>query len=226
MRAIIIAGGRGDDGRGWRRWVRDGDLIVGANGGAAQALAWGLHPRLVIGDMDSLPASARAILKAQRCRFVEHPRAKDETDLELALAYAVGQGAREIIILGALGGRLDHTLANVLLLALPQLHGTSVRIANGDEETLLVQSGETATLAGQPGDLVSLLPLGGDARGVTTTGLAWPLRDEVLRFGFSRGVSNEMTAPVARIELGDGYLLVVHLRCNRTPVKSTKEGEK
>lgn len=210
MRAIIIADGQGDDGGSWQRWVREGDLVVGADGGAARALVWGLYPHLVIGDMDSLPGQARATLRAHHCQFVEHPRAKDETDLELALAYAVERGAQEIVILGALGGRLDHTLANVLLLALPQLCGTSVRIANGDEQTLLVQSGEAVTLEGQPGDLVSLLPLGGDARGVTTIGLAWSLRDDVLRFGFSRGVSNEMTASVAQIELEEGYLLVVH----------------
>lgn len=210
MRAVIIAGGQVKDGEPWQRWVQDGDWIIGVDGGAARALGWGLVPETVIGDMDSLPASDRAALEERGCRFIEHPRAKDETDLELALTYAAREGAQEIVVLGALGGRLDHTLANVLLLALPTLDGVSVRIAEGREETRLVRGGETATLQGREGDLVSLLPLAGDAYGVTTSGLAWELRSETLRFGFSRGVSNELTAPRARVKVEEGCLLLVH----------------
>ena len=209
MRAIIIAGGTIES-QGWQRWVREGDWIIGADGGAARALAWGLLPDLVIGDMDSLPDAARNVLVSGGCRFVEHPRAKDETDLELALVHAVKEGAQEIIVLGALGGRLDHTWANVLLLALPALAGVSVRIAEGDQQALLARSGETVELEGTPGDLVSLLPLGGDACGVTTRGLAWALDGDTLRFGASRGVSNEMTSDKAGIQVGEGLLLVVH----------------
>jgi thiamine pyrophosphokinase len=210
VRAIIIAAGRFPEGDEWRRWLRKGDVIIGADGGAAQAAAVGLLPDLIVGDMDSLPEEEQAALAARGCRFVVHPRAKDETDLELALTYATEMGCREIVILGALGGRLDHTVANVLLLASPGLVGIRVRIVDGDQEALLVRSGEVVTLEGQPGDLVSLLPLGGDVRGVTTTGLVWALEDEALRFGLSRGVSNEMTANAARIEVQDGSLLVVH----------------
>jgi thiamine pyrophosphokinase len=209
MRAIIIAGGEAGTQSGWQRWVREGDLLISADGGAARALAWGLMPHLVIGDMDSLSAEVRATLEARGCRFVEHPRAKDETDLELALTYAAEQGAQEIVILGALGGRLDHMLANVLLLALPQLAGIQVCIGDGDGEARLIRGGESATLEGQPGDLVSLLPLGGDVRGVTTSGLAWVLQGDTLRFGFSRGVSNEMMGSVARVEVEEGLLLAV-----------------
>jgi thiamine pyrophosphokinase len=212
MQAIIIAGGRADEHGRWRQWIREGDLVIGANGGAARALAWGLVPGLVIGDMDSLSDEERAELEARGCRFVVHPRAKDETDLELALTYAAELGTQEIIVLGALGGRLDHTLANVFLLALPVLADLSVRIVNGHEEALLARSGQSVTLEGEPGDLVSLLPLGGDARGVTTKGLAWTLQGDTLQFGPSRGVSNEMTAPQARVEVEGGHLLVVHTR--------------
>jgi thiamine pyrophosphokinase len=210
MRAIIIAGGRTPGNKDWQRWVRDGDWIVGADGGAARALSWGLIPHIVIGDMDSLPEDARTELVAQGCQFVVHPRAKDETDLELALTYAVQQRAREIVILGALGGRLDHTLANLLLMALPKLDGVPVCIVDANEEAMVVRSGEAVTLEGSPSDLVSLLPLGGDVQGVTTAGLAWPLEGGTLQFGFSRGVSNEMTGATARVAVEDGFLLVVH----------------
>jgi thiamine pyrophosphokinase len=210
MRAIIIAGGQVGVGDGWKRWLQDGDWILGADGGAAQALIWGLTPQVVIGDMDSLPDEDRAVLIDRGSKFVEHPRAKDETDLELALAFAVAHGAEEIVILGALGGRLDHTLANVLLLALPSLQGVRARIVDGDQEAFLIRSGGSATLDGRPGDLVSLLPLAGDARGVKTRGLLWALDGDTLGLGFSRGVSNEMKDERARIELEDGLLLIVH----------------
>lgn len=210
MRAIIIAAGSADRDSSWERWVRDGDWIIGADGGAAQALDWGLLPHVVVGDMDSLPGASRAILGARGSLFIEHPRAKDETDLELALRYAVQQGAEEIVILGALGGRIDHTLANMLLLTLPILEGILVRIVDGNGEVLLVRSGETVTFQGSPGDLVSLLPVGGDVLGVTTAGLAWALRGDRLRLGFSRGVSNQMMAHEARVEVEQGFLLVMH----------------
>ena len=215
MRAIIIANGQGMDAEPGRAEVRPGDWIVAADGGAVWALAWGLEPDLVIGDMDSLPPAVRARLEAQGCRFLHHPRRKDETDLELALRHVVEQGAREIIILGAWGGRLDHALANVLLLTLPILTGVRVRFVAGDDQAVLVRGGETLRLVGRPGDLVSLLPLGGDAQGVTTEGLAWALGNERLRFGFSRGVSNEMTALTARVTVGAGLLLVVRHRRQR-----------
>ena len=141
MRTIIVASGQPNKGDTWRKWVRAGDRIIGADGGAARALAWGLAPDLVIGDLDSLSARQRKALEARGCPFLVHPRAKDDTDLELALTYAAEQGAQEIVILGALGGRLDHTLANLLLLALPQLAGRSVRLVDGLEEALLLRSG-------------------------------------------------------------------------------------
>jgi thiamine pyrophosphokinase len=210
VQATIIAGGRFPPGEAWRSLVGEDTLVIGADGGAAQALARGLVPDIVVGDMDSLTAAARADLEARGSRFLVHPRAKDETDLELALTCAVAEGAEQIAILGALGGRLDHTLANLLLLALPQLAACSVRIFDGPEEALLLRGGGRACLHGRPGDLVSLLPLGGDARGVSTAGLAWPLDGESLRFGFSRGVSNEMLAAEAIVALEEGCLLVVH----------------
>jgi len=210
MRAIIVASGRPAGAKAWESWARPGDLIVGADGGAAQALAWGTAPHLVIGDMDSLPGQARAGLTAGGSEFIVHPRAKDETDLELALSYVAERGCQEVIIFGALGGRLDHTLANVLLLALPRFGAVQIRIVDDSEEVLLVRDGGAVTVDGRPGDTLSLLPLGGDARGVTTAGLAWALDGDTLRFGSSRGVSNEMTGPTARIAVEQGCLLVVH----------------
>lgn len=209
MRAVVVAAGDIPADEKWGRWIQPGDLIVAADGGAARALARGLVPDVVVGDMDSVPAEVLAMLEAEHVELVRHPRAKDETDLELALCYAAHQGIKEIVVLGALGGRLDHTLSNVLLLALPELNGVTVRIVRGGEEALLVRDGERAALHGQAGDVVSLLPWGGDVRGVTTSGLEWPLEHDTLRFAFSRGVSNVMTGEEAWIEVAEGELMVV-----------------
>jgi thiamine pyrophosphokinase len=210
VRAIIVAGGHSTDNATQHQWIREGDLLIGADGGASRALRWGLVPQFVIGDMDSLSERARQALEARGSRFMDHPRAKDETDLELALSFAVKQGAQEIIIFGALGGRLDHTLSNLLLLTLPSLDGVALRVVHGPEEVLLARGGEAVTIVGSPGDLVSLLPWGGDVHGITTQGLAWALESDTLKFGFSRGVSNEMGASEARIAVEAGQLLVVH----------------
>jgi len=210
VRVIIVAGGYARGDMGVQDWGQDEDLIIGADGGAAQALRWGLAPHLVIGDMDSLPDATRNALEDRGCRFVIHPQAKDETDMELALTYAAQQGADEIIVLGALGGRLDHMLANIFLLVLPELKGIPVRIVDGDQEAWLLHAGESTSLEGKPGDLVSLLPLGGRVHGVSTEGLAWVLQGDTLDLGFTRGVSNTMTSSVARIETEGGMLLVIH----------------
>ena len=210
MRAIIIASGHSTEDLDQQEWIEEGDLLIGADGGAGQALRWGLVPHFVIGDMDSLSERARQALEAQGAKFEDHPRAKDETDLELALSFAAEQGAQEIIIFGALGGRLDHTLSNLLLLTLPSLEGLALRVVNGPEEILLVRGGETVSVTGSVGDLVSLLPWGGDVHGITTEGLAWTLESDTLKFGFSRGVSNEMHASEARITVETGQLLVFH----------------
>jgi len=147
VRAIIIAAGKAEQNEDWQRWVQAGDVVVGADGGAARARAWGLTVDVIVGDMDSLAEEEQAALARQGGRFIHHPRAKDETDLELALNYALEAGAEEIVILGALGGRLDHTLGNVLLLTLPHLAGMPTRIVSHGQgrRSALALAGASAT---------------------------------------------------------------------------------
>ena len=206
---VIIANGDMPDRETARRHVDRADLLLAADGGARHALALGFVPHVVIGDLDSLDADRQARLRAAGARFIVHPAAKDETDLELALLYAVEHGAGSIVVLGALGGRLDQTLANVLLLTMTALIGRDVRLVDGPQTAFVVR--DEVTLAGEPGDTVSLIPLGGAAHGVTTSELAYPLQDDTLPFGPSLGISNEMTAPQARVQVRDGILLCVHL---------------
>jgi thiamine pyrophosphokinase len=168
----------------------------------------GLTPAVVVGDLDSLTGALRQRLAAAGCLFETYPARKDETDLELALRYAVRQGAGRMWVLGALGGRLDQTLANILLLALPVLEGVEVRIIEGHQTAWLVR-GESE-IHGQPGDSLSLIPLGGDAHGVKTEGLEYPLDDGALPFGLSLGISNVLTGERARVTARRGTLLAVH----------------
>ncbi len=210
MRAVIFANGLFPDPAAQRRLLRPGDLVVAADGGAAHARAAGVTPHVVVGDLDSLEPDLRVELEKAGARFVSHPAAKDETDLELALLYAVERGVQEILILGALGGRLDQMLANLLLLALPALAGADVRIVEGGQTAFLIR--DQAVVTGRPGDTVSLIPLGGDAVGVTTDGLQWPLDDEALRFGPARGISNVLLGRRARVRVREGILLCVVIR--------------
>ncbi len=188
-----------------------GDRVVAADLGARHARVWGWPVHLLVGDLDSLPAEDAAALHASGAPVITAPAAKDDTDLDLALAHALAEGARQIVICAALGGRTDHLLANVLLLARPALAGLDVVIADGPETVRLLRGPGSLALRGAAGDLLTLLPLGGDAAGVTTRGLAYPLRDETLLLGRGRGVSNVFVAEEAEIALRQGSLLVVQV---------------
>lgn len=133
MRIIIFANGILDDPAAEVGcWLRPGDLVVAADGGTQHALAAGITPAHVIGDLDSLSPELHGMLNAAGTVIHAHPPAKDETDLELALLWAVQQSdVTQIIVLGALGGRPDQELANLLLLALSQVAGRDVIIAGG-----------------------------------------------------------------------------------------------
>lgn len=207
MRAIIIANGQIHDSDFYRSLVAPTDLVICADGGANNALALGLQPKVVVGDLDSLDQSLRSRLEKMHCQFIVHPARKDETDLELAVKYAAEQGAQEMVILGALGDRLDHTLANVLLLALPELRPVKAKILDGRQELFLIRDG--ALIEGQVGDTLSLLPLTEEVTGIYTEGLEYPLENGTLYLGPARGVSNTLTAPQARVRVGQGLLLAV-----------------
>jgi thiamine pyrophosphokinase len=192
-----------------------GDLtVIAADGGLRAAVAWEFQPSVVIGDMDSLAADELAALEvAPDVRVLRYPAEKDETDLELALLWAAHQvtDIESITLFGALGGRVDQTLANLYLLALPDLARFPIFIVDGAQEIRLLRPG-AHTLDGLTGDTVSLIPLGGAATGIHTDGLYYPLRGEALHFGPARGVSNVMTGPTALIRLDAGLLLCIHTR--------------
>ena len=212
MRIVILANGEPPDASEVRAWLRPNDQLICADGGARAALQLDLRPTIVIGDFDSLSTSEIGQLEDAGTRLIRHPREKDETDLELALLCAAGQAPNEIVILGAHGGRTDHMLANIMLLALPQLNNIDVCIAWRNERMFLLHPNRPHTVMGEAGDTLSLLPLGGDVPGIETFGLQYALHNEPLRFGPARGVSNVMLGASASVQFASGRLLCVHCK--------------
>lgn len=212
MRTVIFANGEFNEPQRVRDLLRADDLIIAVDGGTRYAWEVDADPELVIGDLDSLTADEQQRLRTTGVEVSSFPARKDKTDLELALHRAVSEGAESVIILAALGGRLDQTMANLLLLTLPELHNVDVRVVDGRQEAFLIRDG--GRIEGQGGDIVSLIPLGGDATGITTQGLEWALDGDELRFGATRGVSNVLTAEQASVRVRQGLLLCVVTHAN------------
>lgn len=209
MKVLIIANGEISP----RAPVLPADLIIAADGGAARALELGANPQVVVGDLDSLPETVRKRLESAGCEFVVHPRAKDATDLELAVDEAQKRGATQITVIGALGARPDQTLANFLFPAKPGLAEVSLEYRGEGWRAVLVR--KEVTLQGKPGDIVSILPITERAAGVSTEGLLYPLKDAALQRASTLGVSNEMLNQQATVRVKEGLLWVIHLEKDR-----------
>ena len=212
MRAVIFANGVFSHPEIDRARLRPDDWLIAADGGARHCQTLGLTPAVLIGDFDSIKNQERQTLEQQGVAVVPFPKNKNETDLELALRYAVEGGVNEVLILAGMGSRWDQSLANLLLPVIAELSDVQIRLIDGPQEAVLVRDGETLKLLGQPGDKVSLIPLGGDAYGVTTHGLEYPLQDDTLYFGATRGVSNVLLDEEATIHLDRGIMacFIIH----------------
>jgi thiamine pyrophosphokinase len=219
-RAVVVADGDVPDraalDAAWPGWADGLSLVVAADGGALGAERLGLPLDRWVGDGDSLDPRALAALEAAGVPLERLSPDKDESDTEMALAVAVRLGATDLTVLGALGGaRLDHTLANLALLAHPDLEDRRVCLLDASVRVRLARAPGPAgeplrvDLPGPVGGVVSLLPFGDVVRGVTTDGLRYPLRDEDLALGPARGLSNVRVSPDAAVIVRSGRLLVV-----------------
>ena len=220
MQVIVLADGqvgpRAAIDAAWPGWLGSDVGVIAADGGARHAGPLGLAIDRWVGDGDSLGDAGIAELEAAGVPIARARPDKDESDTELAVLAALAMGATSLTILGALGGpRVDHAIANLGLLSMPDLDGLDVRLIAADARIRLLRApapdGQPAAvdLAGNVSDLVSLLPIGADAEGVTTRGLAYPLRDEPLLVGRTRGLSNVRERGDASVVLRRGRLLVV-----------------
>lgn len=217
MRALLLLNGELYKREVLRSRIRDKafDLVLAADGGARHAPILNVMMDAVVGDMDSLPGPERQNISG--VGLVSYPAEKDESDLELALNFARKKGADEIVMVGAMGGRMDTTIANILLAAHANLGSGRVEVWHGEQTGWVIRPpGED--IGGRPGDTVSLIPLAGDAIGITTKGMKYPLRNEDLHLGSSRGMSNVVEGLSPQVTLFEGLLLAVH-----TPWQGMKE---
>ena len=210
QRIIIFANGEIPRLENARFLLQADDYIICADGGARHALELGLTPNLVIGDMDSIDKQQWQKLKNAGVPIELFPRDKNDTDLELALDRAIELEPKVLLIIGALGGRLDQTFGNTALLSDARLSAVDVRLDDGVEEIFFCRDQEE--VRGRSGDIVSLIPWGNPVQGVQTQGLKWQLHSETLFPERTRGISNEMTSEVASIKIESGLLLVIHRR--------------
>lgn len=207
-RLVLIAGGEIKDYRWHKKIIKTGDLIICANGGLAHALKMGLKPALVVGDLDSLLPAQKKIVSEKKIKLLRHPAGEDSSDLELALDYGLAVKPKEIIILGALGGkRLDHLLANLFLLAKPLKEKIPAKIADCKIEAGLYD--ENFKIKGSPGDYLSLFALSATVENVVTEGLKYPLKGEALKFSSSLGLSNEFVQNLATVSFHKGLILAI-----------------
>ena len=213
--AIVLADGdapaRAALDAAWPGWDQGVDLVIAADGGARHATALGLRLDRWVGDGDSIDPADLNALAITGVRIDRVAREKDASDTELAVLAAVDAGADELTILGGLGGvRIDHAVTNVALLEHAALAGRVARLYDqrAARLSLLTAPGEVV-LDGHVGDLVTLVPVGGPAVGVTTRELRYPLLDDTLKPGSSRGLSNVRTTARAGVSIREGRILLI-----------------
>ncbi len=209
MHWVLLANGPFTVSPAIRDVIFTADRLVGVDGGSMHLRALDARPHLAVGDMDSIPEELLAEYRREGVEMHLHPPKKDATDLELALEMALTGGATRISILGATGGRLDHTLGNLFLLARCLPVGIPACIM--DHRQSIHLTGQSLILNGAVGDTLSLLPATPEACGVSLTGLEYPLHDATLTFGTSWGMSNVFVETRATVTLRSGRLFVFHL---------------
>ena len=206
-RVIIFSNGRIGDVNFYRKIIKKNDLIICADGGLKFAKKLGLKPDALIGDFDSL--KEKEILEAERrgARILKFTPEKDKTYTQLALEYAISSGAKEIIMLGSLGGRIDHLLANLHLLKLGTEKGVEIRVVDENNEIRLIDS--AITFKTKRGETLSLLPFSDKVTGIYTEGLKYSLENGTMVSGNPYGVSNVAVSSKVRIKIRSGLLMMI-----------------
>ncbi|MBX7138820.1 MAG: thiamine diphosphokinase [Oligoflexia bacterium] len=187
------------------------DLLYCADGGATQAMALGLKPDLIAGDLDSIDHETLKQAELSGIPLRRFPRDKDLTDLELCLLEAVKLTPFQILIVGALGLRVDQHLSNLLLLTRPQFNGIRIGVIDTHQSIWILRAGESIELIGKQGDLLSIIPVSERVLGVNADGTFWPLKAAALELGDSRTVSNVFLGSCVRVSISSGLCLIIHI---------------
>ena len=207
MKVLIVGSGSISDSEFLKDRYSWADLVIAADGGAESLVKAGLMPQVVLGDFDSLPGVVLEEIKLNNnVEILSYPAKKNHTDMELAMNLASERGAAELVIIGGSGSRLDHTMANIMLLY--NLLDNGIRGSLEDEHNQIYLINDKLTIKKQDNRKVSLLSLTPSVEGLTTKGLEYPLKEASLKFGSSWGISNEFLEDVATITLKKGLLLV------------------
>ena len=210
MAAIIVCNGSIIDYSFYDEYFEQAEFIIGVDGGATHLKKFGIKPNVLLGDFDSIPKDDFEYFKNLAVEIIAFPKEKDMTDTELAAEFAVEKGYKEIIFLGALGSRVDHSLANIFILKSLLEKDIKGIIVNETNEITLIK--DRIEIKKSAGTKVTLLPLGERVEGVTTKGLYYPLDNAVLEVGSTCGVSNEFVSEIAEVSIKKGYLLVIKSR--------------
>lgn len=211
MRYLLV-GGAPIDAKYLKSHIENGyDRIIAADGGAQGLLALGVMPHILLGDFDSLPPN-----DVEQCKNATQvrtfPEEKDWTDMELAVDTAIHEGASRITILGGMGDRWDHTLANIGLLYRAERAGISSVLASQGQEIRLLGPGQEFRMNREEGSEFSLIPMGLEVRGVRAWGVKYPLENGVLRWGETLGIHNRISAKVGHVVSGDGFLILIRFQ--------------
>jgi thiamine pyrophosphokinase len=206
--AIVVLGGTPPT-RAIRQQIPAHELVIAADSGLHGAIDLGLRVNVVIGDMDSVDKAVLAAVEANGTTVTQLPRDKDSTDAELALLKAVEMGATKIVLITKGGGRLDHELGVFAVLQNPGLRQCTIQALWDNSMLHLIHGPASVTITGKQGSNVGLIAAGGEASGITTTGLKWTLTNETLAPHSSRGISNQLIEESAVILLQEGSLFVV-----------------
>jgi len=205
---VIVSNGEFKNSSSLIKLLNEADIIIAADGGCNWLNNNNIVPHYLIGDMDSILPEILNKMKELECKIIQFPVEKNETDTELAIIKAFEMNAKKITIIGALGLRIDHAIANISLLSLKSDFEQNIRIFDGYSYIYLIKS--SIHLKGNIGDLISLIPISGNAEGIHTTGLKYSLNRECLFASRSRGISNVLIENNAFISLKKGLLMVVH----------------
>jgi len=213
MRAVVFANGVIREIQLVKKLITEKDFIVSADGGLRYIRSLNLIPKLIVGDLDSVNRDDKEFLNDNNIEILKFPTDKDQTDLEIALREIVKRDYKDVLVIGALGGRIDQTLANLGLI--PSISNDDIRIEfdDGREHIMLIRN--RLLFSGKKGDTVSLLPLCSPAKGITTKGLRYSLANESLLPDQTRGISNVMMGENVEINITSGIVLCIHTR-NRT----------
>lgn len=212
MIALIFANGNLDfsaDPGDLATLLTQADFLIAADGGANHCTRLGITPDILLGDLDSIKPAILAKLESEGVTIHRHPTRKDATDLELALDLAVEKGARTIWLIGALGGRWDMSLANIMLAARDKYKDQEVFLLGQDCSMQILHPGKIHTISGTSGKTISFLPLKDDVYGVTLIGFEYPLKNHTISFGSTLGVSNILRGAEATVQHSKGVLLCV-----------------